>query len=153
MVRKIENLKIFNLSYDFLLKVYEILKILPESEFRNIYSQLQRAATSIVLNIVEGASNRSNKVFLNHLQYSFGSCKEVKILLMLCLDLNYIDEQKYSELANYLDILTASIFKFMNTVNNEIEMKKENYSLNKNKLNFRNIVPDFVDNFSLNNIQ
>ncbi len=122
MARRFENLKIFNLSYTFLLNVYSMLKLLPQEELRNIFSQLQRASTSIVLNIVEGASNKSNKVFFNHLQYSYGSCKESQVLLMLCKDLKYIDEKLFLNLLNELDDLTASIFKFMSSIEKEVNV-------------------------------
>ena len=95
-----------------------------------MYSQLQRASTSIVLNIVEGASNRSNKVFFNHLQYSYGSCREVEVLLMLACDLNYIDRLLYSSLSNNLEELKASLYKFMKSVDQEVSLGKINYFLN-----------------------
>lgn len=130
MVRKFENLKIYNLSYDFVLEIYKLLNILPDFELRNIFSQLQRASTSIVLNIVEGASNKSNKVFLNHLQYSYGSCKEVKVLIMLAHDLNYVEDSFCNNLLDSLDYLTGSIYRFMSSVQKEINYGKKNYVLN-----------------------
>jgi four helix bundle protein len=129
MSRNIGDLKIYTLSYDFLLEIYAILPSFPEVELRNMYSQLQRSATSIVLNIVEGASNKSNKVFLNHLQYSFGSCKEVIVLLRLARDLFYIDNSTFESLFFLADRLSASIFRFMQSVNKDISFSKDNYSL------------------------
>lgn len=130
MGRNFKQLKIFHLSYSFLLEVYALLPSLPEAELRNMYSQLQRSATSIVLNIVEGASNRSNKVFFNHLQYSYGSCREVEVLLMLAHDLNYIDKVLYKALTNKLEELKASTYKFMKSVDKEVTVGKVNYFLN-----------------------
>lgn len=129
MARKFQNLKIYKLSYTFLLNIYKILPLLPESESRNIYSQLQRAATSIVLNIVEGCANRSNKVFLNHLQYSYGSCKEVNVLLLLINDLNYISEDSSQSLLMGLDELTANLYRFMQAIEKEIGGYKVNYTI------------------------
>ncbi len=128
--RDFKKLKIYNLSYSFLLEIYGILPSFPDSELRNMYSQLQRAATSIVLNIVEGSANRSNKVFLNHLQYSYGSCKEVEVLLMLALDLNFINKEIFQSLQSNLEKLKASLFNFMKSVDNEIIRYRENYSFN-----------------------
>lgn len=128
MVRNFHNLKIFHLSYQFLLEIYAILPTLPESELRNIYSQLQRASTSITLNIVEGASNRSNKVFFNHLQYSYGSAREVEVLLMLAYDLSYVEKELYFALKNQLEELKATLYRFMKSVDKEISLSKPNYS-------------------------
>jgi four helix bundle protein len=82
-----------------------------------------------VLNIVEGAANRSNKVFFNHLQYSYGSCREVEVILMLAFDLNYIEKDVFEKLMQKLEELKASLYSFMKSVNKEIVMKKENYYL------------------------
>jgi four helix bundle protein len=129
MGRDFKKLKIFTLSYSFLLEVYDVLSMLPDHELRNLFSQLQRASTSIVLNIVEGASNRSNKVFLNHLQYSYGSCREVEVLLMLAYDLTYIDTELYKTLHELLEHLKKSLYRFMQSVEKEITLGKVNYSL------------------------
>jgi four helix bundle protein len=130
MGRNFRNLNIYQLSYDFLLEVYGILPLFPEQELRNMHSQLQRAATSVVLNIVEGCSNKSNKVFLNHLQYSYGSCQEIDVLLKLACDLNYIDKETYEVLHKQLDHIKGKVFKFMQTIDKELFFGRNNYNLN-----------------------
>ncbi len=130
MGRNYKNLKIYELAYKFLLEIYvSVLPSIPEEEQRNITSQLQRAATSIVLNIVEGCSMRSNKVFFNHLQYSYASAKEVQVLLELCHDLNYLDKEIYPLLYTKSEELNATIYKFMRTVDKEILLRRNNYAL------------------------
>ncbi|MCF7798603.1 four helix bundle protein [Candidatus Woesearchaeota archaeon] len=128
MGRNFKKLKIFHLSYSFLLEIYDVLSLLPDTEQRNMFSQLQRAGTSIVLNIVEGASNVSNKVFFNHLQYSYGSCREVEVLLMLAYDLQYIDKTLFMALSDQLEELKASVYRFMQSVDKEIVKKVPNYT-------------------------
>lgn len=131
MARNYKNLKIFSLSYAFLLRIYsDVLPKLPDSESRNIFSQLQRASTSVVLNIAEGASHTSNKVFFNHLQYSFGSCKEVDVLLSLCFDLGFIDKDMFFSLSSDLEYVKASLFRFMSSVDNQVVKRVDNFSFN-----------------------
>ena len=132
MGRDFKKLKIFDLSYRFVIEIYGILPSFPDSELRNMYSQLQRAATSIVLNIVEGASNRSNKVFFNHLQYSYGSCREVEVLLMLSRDLHFIETAVFESLSFLLEELKASLYRFMFSVDREIRYNKHNWEFKKN---------------------
>lgn len=129
MGRDFRKLKIFHLSYSFLLEIYAMLDCFPDYELRNMFSQLQRASTSCVLNIVEGAANRSNKVFMNHLQYSYGSCREVEVLLMLAFDLNYIEKDIFEKLIDKLEELKASLYNFMKSVEKEVMLKKDNYYL------------------------
>ena len=128
MGRNFKKLKIFHLSYAFLLEIYDVLPQLPDTELRNMFSQLQRAGTSVVLNIVEGSGNTSNKVFFNHLQYSYGSCREVEVLLMLAYDLHYIDKNLFSLLSDKLEELKASLYKFMQSVDKEIVKRVLNYT-------------------------
>lgn len=130
MARDYRKLKVYGLSYRFLVRVYkEVLPLLPDIERHNLHSQLQRAATSIVLNIAEGASHRSNRVFANHLQYSYGSAKEVDVLLALCLEFSYVPSALYREVSSALEELKASLFQFMKAVEKEVALKQQNYSL------------------------
>ncbi|NIM97859.1 MAG: four helix bundle protein [candidate division Zixibacteria bacterium] len=57
---KFQNLDVYKLALDYLDKVYEVARGLPESEKFNLRNQLERAATSIVLNIAEGSTGQSN---------------------------------------------------------------------------------------------
>jgi four helix bundle protein len=53
---KFQELEVYKLSLEYLDQIYELGKQLPETERFNLRDQLQRAATSIVLNIAEGST-------------------------------------------------------------------------------------------------
>ena len=57
---KFQGLQVYQLALDYLDKVYELARDLPEEEKYNLKSQLVRAATSIVLNIAEGSTGQSD---------------------------------------------------------------------------------------------
>lgn len=84
------KLAIYHLAYKFVLNIYKATDKFPESENRNLSSQLRRAAVSMPLNIAEGSSRRSKKEFLNFLNYSFGSGKEIEVILELSKDLGFL---------------------------------------------------------------
>ena len=124
MARLYKNMEIFKLGYGFCLEVYKILDNLPEKEKDNLTSQLRRAATSIPVNIAEGSVKKSYREFLNFLNYSYGSCKEIDVLLMMCHDLGYINKKEYGKIFSKLDELMAKLFSFMKNIESRFEDKK-----------------------------
>lgn len=117
-------LDIFQLSYDLALDIHKLLDKFPEKEKDNINSQMRRAATSIPLNIAEGSVKKSYKEFLNFLSYSYGSAKELDVLLSMSKDLKYISKKDYDILYNKLDRLMAKLFGFMKNIEARFENKK-----------------------------
>lgn len=60
--------------------------------------QLQRGAISIMNNISEGFERDNNKDFRNSLSYAKGSAGELRSMLYITLDLNYITQKQFDEL-------------------------------------------------------
>lgn len=124
-MRRFENMEIYQKSYDLTLETYKILDLLPESESRNICSQLRRAITSIPLNISEGSGAHSTRDFFRYLTYSYKSSKEVKVLFFLIRDLNYISEDKVNLLIEKLDELTAKLYLFIKNIEKRCNFPKD----------------------------
>lgn len=57
---KFQRLDVYQLALEYLDLLYELAKTFPSEEKYNLSSQLQRAATSIVLNIAEGSTGQSD---------------------------------------------------------------------------------------------
>ncbi|MCX6844375.1 MAG: four helix bundle protein [candidate division WOR-3 bacterium] len=57
---KFQELQVYQLALDYLDRVYEIAYTLPAVEKFNLRSQIERAATSVVLNIAEGSTGQSD---------------------------------------------------------------------------------------------
>lgn len=62
--------------------------------------QIQRAAVSIMNNIAEGFERKTNKELGNFLFIAKGSCGELRSMLYLALELDYIPKQEYEKLNN-----------------------------------------------------
>lgn len=60
MSYKFQQLEVYNLALEYVDKVYGCSSKLPASERFNLRNQLERAATSIVLNIAEGSTGQTN---------------------------------------------------------------------------------------------
>ena len=57
---KFQKLQVYQLALAYVDAVYELTRLLPEREKYNLASQIERAATSIVLNIAEGSTGQSD---------------------------------------------------------------------------------------------
>jgi len=115
-MRNFKDLQIWKLAYEFNIEIYKILPTLPERELRNIFDQLQRASTSIPLNIAEGSRSESGRKFFNYLHYAYASSAEVEVLLMMCAEFEYISNDEFKALWQRLDELNAKLYSFMKAV-------------------------------------
>jgi four helix bundle protein len=57
---KLQKLAVYQSALEYVDRTYELTKQLPDSERYNLRSQLERASTSIALNIAEGSTGQSD---------------------------------------------------------------------------------------------
>jgi four helix bundle protein len=77
------QLEVWQRAMDYAVRVYEFSASLPDGERYNFTSQLRRAATSVPLNIAEGAGCATPVEFARFLGYAYRSLKEVVTALEL----------------------------------------------------------------------
>jgi len=119
MAKNPKELEIWKLSYNLALDFYKITDKFPKEESNNLTSQIRRAAVSMPVNIAEGCSRQTKRSFMQFLQYSYGSGKELNVLLMFAKDRGYINAEEYKELFFRLEVLMKKLFNFMKFVNRE----------------------------------
>jgi len=83
-----------------------------------IRDQTQRAAVSIMANIAEGFDSRSDKAFINFLNYAYRSATEVQSLLYVASDQKYISDAEFDNI--YSEIkkihgLIGGLIKYLKT--------------------------------------
>ena len=116
MTTNFHNLEVWQIGYELVLDFYKITEKFPESEKNNIISQIKRASVSIPLNIAEGSTRSTSRAYSQFLNYSYGSSREVEVLLLLCRDLNYITQEEFKLLFEEIDKLSKKLYKFINVV-------------------------------------
>jgi len=85
-------------AHALVLKIYaEAFDDFPQDESFRLVSQIKRAAYSIPLNIVEGASRNTDKDFAHFLDVALGSCVELEYALFLTKDLGFLSLDKYQD--------------------------------------------------------
>ena len=77
-------------------------------------SQFKRAAVSIVLNIAEGMSRRTEKDKSRFINQAFSSAIEVIGILVLSHDLTFIDEETYVALREKTEMITNKLNSLYN---------------------------------------
>ena len=60
-----KDLLVWQKSVDLVVRVYELVKKIPQNEMFGLTPQIKRSAVSILSNIAEGQARKSKKEFIN----------------------------------------------------------------------------------------
>ena len=93
-----EKLIVWQKAHNLVLNIYSVTKLFPSDEKYLLTSQIRRSVASVAANIVEGNERKTKKEFIQFLYTAKGSLSETKYHLLLAKDLNYLKNDKYSEL-------------------------------------------------------
>lgn len=103
------KLKVWHRAMDFVVEVYEMSASFPRTERFGLTSQTRRAATSIPLNIAEGAGCGTNPEFKRFLGYAYRSDYEVMTALEIAQRLGYCPSNTTQALMSEADQIAAMI--------------------------------------------
>lgn len=78
-------------------------------------NQLRRAAVSVSNNLAEGSARKTKKDQANFTTMSYSSLMEVLNMLILALDLEYINEKDYLELRPLVEEITNKLNALRNS--------------------------------------
>ena len=112
-----KDLQIYQRSYKAALAVYRMVEEFPESEKYALINQMQRASTSIALNIAEGYARKNSQAeFKRFLQMAIGSANEMSVLLDFSKDLGYITENQHEKASKEYDEIGRMLNKFIQSI-------------------------------------
>lgn len=94
-IEKFEDVIAWQKSKQLSILVYKIFRANRDFSFKD---QIQRAAISIPNNIAEGFERKSNKELRQFLYIAKGSCGEVRSMLLVALELEYLTKDQFAEL-------------------------------------------------------
>ena len=86
---------------------------LPSTERSGLADQWRRAASSVVLNIAEGASRRGNKEFRKHLGIARASLDEVEAIIDLAVGLDYLRREDVARVEAVRDECARTVYGLM----------------------------------------
>lgn len=109
-IQKFEDILVWQKAKDVTISIYDVTKNLKDYSFKD---QIQRASISVMNNIAEGFERQSNKEFKQFLYIAKGSCGEVRSMLSLALELNYVTKEKYAKLCNQVTEMSKMLSGFI----------------------------------------
>ena len=96
---KYSELLVYKRAYGLVIRLYEFSKSMPKDELFGLTSQIKRAAFGIPINIAEGyGKDDSVNELLRFLRIAKGSASELEVLLNICHDVGYMNNEQYHEL-------------------------------------------------------
>ena len=105
-----EEIEAWKKSQIVAIKIYKLLHINVYYGFKN---QIQRASVSISNNIAEGFERGSDADFRRFLFISLGSCSEVKSMMYMALQLNYVSQEDANQLQKDLVEISLMLKSFI----------------------------------------
>ncbi len=109
-----EDMEIWQLARLITVKSYKSISAIKDYGFKD---QMQRAAVSIMNNIAEGFEHRNDKEFARFLYYSKASCGELRSMLYLAQDLEYISEEVADQLRSESALISRKITTLIKYLN------------------------------------
>ena len=114
VIEKFEDVIAWQKSRELTILLYKNFNNCKDFGFKN---QIERASVSIMNNIAEGFERRTNKELKNFLYISKGSCGEVRSMLDLALQLNYINKEEFNIYYNLSVEISKLLAGFIKTLN------------------------------------
>ena len=108
-MKNFKNLIVWQKSMELVKIIYDITNSFPNSEIYGLTSQIRRSAISIPSNIAEGAG-RGKKEMSHFLTIAIGSSFELETQLILSKDIDYINEELFSQINANLDEVQKMLF-------------------------------------------
>jgi four helix bundle protein len=94
---------------------------LPMVERSGLADQWRRAASSVVLNIAEGASRGGTKEFRRHLGIARASLDEIEAIIDLAVGLDYLRREDVTRVAAVRDECARTVYGLMRKLSESVK--------------------------------
>lgn len=109
---RVRDFPIYTEIRQFIKEMYIISRLFPRVEQYELASQLRRAATSILLNLIEGSAKKSDAEFNRFILIAIGSASEIIAIIDIALDQKYISTEKHSAILNQVENIVKQLYGF-----------------------------------------
>jgi four helix bundle protein len=119
MAFRFESLEVFDLAVEFARLAYQMTRKFPRDEMFGLTANLRRAATSVALNIAEGAGRSSRREFLRFLDIATGSVFETIASFIVADRLGYLEKGALADLREEADRLARKLNSFKRSLSGD----------------------------------
>jgi len=110
------ELKVWQRGMKFTVAISRESRQWPQDERFGLISQIRRAASSIPLNIAEGAGNSSDKEFCRYLEMALRSAYEVMTAIDIARGLEFLADKAADDLQKECDEIAAMLVGLMKSL-------------------------------------
>jgi four helix bundle protein len=114
-----KELKVWQKAIELVTNTYLKTHSFPKEEIYGLTSQIRRCAVSIPSNIAEGCGRKTNKDFSSFLGISLGSAFEFETQLIICKNLEFIQQEDFNLLESEIQHIQNMIIKLQSTLENK----------------------------------
>ena len=119
-IKSFEDLVVWQEARSLTREIYRLNRKIEKKKDWRLGSQITSASVSIMNNIAEGFESASDKRFANYLDIAKGSCGEVRSMLYVVLDNEYISDAEFKELYDRCVQLSKRLYKFKKYLNQSL---------------------------------
>ena len=116
MWKSFKELEIWKLGHKLRLEMWQLTNDFPKEEKFVLVPQARRAVHSICANIAEGYGIYHYAESIHHFYIARGSVEEVKDVLIVSKNLNYISNQEFEKLNDLCQQLVKGINGYINYI-------------------------------------
>src|ERR1700730_17887426 len=113
----VEDLDVFKLAHQLALKTYAMTKKFPKEETFSLVDKMRGAATSVGMNLMEGAMRLGSREYRQFVGIARGSAGEVCYQLILASVLQYVPLETYEELRDGYDRVIQMLSRLSQSLN------------------------------------
>lgn len=104
-----KKLEVWKKAHALTIDIYKLSNKFPSEERYGMVSQIRRATASIPMNIAEGSGSLYEKEFIRFLGIARRSACEVEYQIILCKNLEYVNELEYMQLSSELKTVSRML--------------------------------------------
>ncbi len=104
-VTSYRDLEVWQMGIELVKRVYRLIRELPAEERFALGDQMRRSAVSVPANIAEGWARDHTKEYLRFVSISRGSLAELDTFFTLCIELEYVEADRMTQLMEFSDRL------------------------------------------------